>query len=302
MAYKVSVCIPTYRHAQDVRRLLDSLCTQTYPDFAVFLSDDAEDDSIERLVSSYETTPLAGRITYRHNKEKLGFVFNWNAAIEMSDGEYIKVIFSDDFLTTQGSLAAYAVMLDDHPEASLAFSGSRQASLTDAPDHPVSSSYDRHADDDFAFFLERDVDHLFFGDQIGAPSAVIYRRTDPVHLFDEKSGFASDVILYLRILKDNPRFAWTKEPLITIGLHEDQYTQTFSDMDERVYNDYRYMFELYRLWEKKEYYDYFLNQYIIPFRRSHAEARMLHIKDGDYLKARLRALKAAVRYKLTGKS
>lgn len=298
MAYKVSVCIPTYRHAQDVRRLLDSLCTQTYPDFAVFLSDDTEDDSIERLVSSYETTPLAGRITYRHNKEKLGFVFNWNAAIEMSDGEYIKIIFSDDFLTTQGSLAAYAAMLDSHPEASLAFSGSRQVTLT-ADGQSGPDDYDLCADDAFLDALKRDPYHLFFGNEIGAPSATIYRRTSPPMLFDKKSGFASDVFLYLDILGNNPCFVSTKEPLISIGLHGDQYTETFNDRDPRIYDDYRYMYEKYSLWQRTDCKLHFLRQYLLPFGKGPEEAKACHISAGLYYREKLPLYASAIRYRLS---
>lgn len=41
---KVSICIPCYQQAMDVRRLLDSILQQDYTDFEVILTDDSGDE------------------------------------------------------------------------------------------------------------------------------------------------------------------------------------------------------------------------------------------------------------------
>lgn len=295
MAYHISVCAPAYNNPIEVDRLLASLKAQTFQDFNIFISDDSDDDGVETVARRYISDFFSDRLHYVHNETKLGIVFNWNAAISPADGDYIKIMFSDDYLTEPTSLAAYAALLDDHPDASFAFSGSREVTLSDDPTNPVLSSYDRAATDDYAFRLSRDIYHLFYSNLVGAPSATIYRREPILHLFDEKSGFASDVFLYLDILRDNPRFAWTKEPLVSIGRHKNQYTATFTRNDERKYSDYRYMYEKYRLYERADCKEYFLNRYLIPFKKTGAEARACHIHPVTFRIAWIRYRLNAVR-------
>lgn len=199
MGVKVSICIPCYNNADEVKRLLESIYSQDYTDFEVNLSDDSTNDATEALVQ--ECYP---QVKYRHNKKPFGHIFNWNAAIKMAEGEYIKIMFSDDWFTDRTSLGAFVAMLDSYPDAMLAFSGSRQVMLdgqnSDALHHVTAAHqtafYDRAADAAFIDGLRRDYRHLFLGNQIGAPSATIYRRGSAPALFDEKSNWASDMFLY----------------------------------------------------------------------------------------------------------
>ena len=118
---KVSICIPCYNNADEVERLLQSIYSQAYTDFEVNISDDSTNDETEALV--HRCYP---KVKYQHNQKPYGHIFNWNAALKMAEGDYIKVMFSDDWFTQETSLGAFVTLLDDNPGAMLAFSGSRQ--------------------------------------------------------------------------------------------------------------------------------------------------------------------------------
>ena len=131
---KVSICIPCYQQAMDVRRLLDSILQQDYTDFEVILTDDSGDDEVERVAADYRGRIVAktGEETsffYQRNPVRLGHVRNWNAALQKAGGEYIKIMFSDDWFTFPTSLSTFVRMLKEHPDAVLSFSGSRQSIL-----------------------------------------------------------------------------------------------------------------------------------------------------------------------------
>lgn len=280
MGAKVSICIPCYNNVDEVERLLESIYSQDYTDFEVNISDDSTEDLTEKLVKA--KYPFA---KYQHNRKPYGHIFNWNAAIKMAEGAYIKIMFSDDWFTDSTSLGAYVKLLDDHPDAVLAFAGSRQVML-DGQDisalHHVSVQrhegyYDRHADQDFIDRLSCDYRNLFLGNQIGAPSAVIYRRGSELTLFDEKSNWASDMFLYFELFTKNPVFAYTVRPLVSIGVHENQYTESFSERDMRIYNDYKYMYTKYQLQESTACREYFAENFIIQYRTGFKEARALGI-------------------------
>lgn len=274
MSVKVSICAPTYNNVTEVERLLKSVYCQDYKDFEVNISDDSTNDEIERLVRKDFS-----QVNYQHNQKPYGHILNWNAAIHMADGEYIKIMFSDDWFTNDTSLGAFVALLDHNPKAMLAFSGSRQVMLDQNMHY-----YDRHAHPDFIDRLRQDYRLLFLGNQIGAPSAVIYRRNGELTLFDEKSNWASDMYLYFDLLIKSHDFAYTTNPLVSIGVHEHQYTESFSEKDMRIYNDYRYMYEKYRLRESEECRAYFAERFLVRYHKGLSEAKLLGIEPSLYWK------------------
>ena len=294
---KVSICIPTYNNVSEVERLLKSIYEQEYQDFEVNISDDSTNDEIAGLVMEYP------QVNYIHNAVPYGHIFNWNAAIRMAKGEYIKIMFSDDWFTDNHSLGAFVALLDDNPKAMMAFSGSRQVML-DGQDigqlHHVTSgngmkAYDRHASQEFIDNLEKDYRFLFLGNQIGAPSATIYRRGSSPTLFDEQSNWASDMFLYFDLLSTNGQFAYTTKPLVSIGVHVNQYTESFSEKDMRIYNDYRYMYTKYHLNESWECRTYFMEKFIVKYNQGYREAKALGIETGLFLKTYLAEFRESIR-------
>ena len=107
---KVSICIPAYNNAAEVRRLLLSIAEQTMQDVEIILTDDSTNGGIEALVEEIRggksadarpapwTAPCMSRLRYVHNEKPLGHIFNWNKALSLAQGEYIKIMFSDDWL------------------------------------------------------------------------------------------------------------------------------------------------------------------------------------------------------------
>ena len=113
----VSICIPTYNQPELLKRLLDSIMKQTYQDFEVVVSDDSGNTKIGELVSIYSG------IRYYHNETALGAVQNHNQVMSYAKGKYIKLMGHDDWFTTEDSLKCYVEMMEKHPEADMAFSG-----------------------------------------------------------------------------------------------------------------------------------------------------------------------------------
>ena len=157
------------------------------------------------------------------------------------------------------------------------------------------TSYDRYASDEFIAGLRQDYRNLFLGNQIGAPSAVIYRRGKELALFDEKSNWASDMFLYFELLRTSSVFVYTKEPLVSIGVHEHQYTESFTERDQRIYNDYKYMYSKYDLQRSKPCREYFTEHFIVKYHKGLKEAKHLGIEKSMYWKKWLVEQKETVR-------
>jgi hypothetical protein len=200
-------------------------------------------------------------------------------------------------------------LLDDNKDAVFAFSGSRQVMLDgqniENMQHVTSehnkTSYDRFAPKEYIDKLKGDYRYLFQSNQIGAPSTTIYRRDNDgeITLFDEKSNWASDVFLYFELfgkaVNKYKAFAYTTKPLISIGVHENQYTESFGDKDMRIYNDYKYMYTKYNLSGSRECREYFAENYIVKYHQNLREAKSLGIETDTFFRKYFSEFKESIR-------
>lgn len=90
----VSVVIPVYNRKKLVVRAINSALSQTYRQIEVVVVDNCSTDG------TYETllTINDPRVKIFRNAENIGPVLNWRKGIEYARGEYVKILFSDDWM------------------------------------------------------------------------------------------------------------------------------------------------------------------------------------------------------------
>jgi glycosyltransferase involved in cell wall biosynthesis len=101
MSTKVSILIPTYNRPHYFEEALKSALDQTYPNIEIIICDNSESDSIEKVVNRYRSEENPSRIRYVRNDHNMGFVANLQKCFELSTGEYINYLMSDDLLHPQ---------------------------------------------------------------------------------------------------------------------------------------------------------------------------------------------------------
>ncbi|MFH1089572.1 MAG: glycosyltransferase family A protein [Candidatus Uhrbacteria bacterium] len=114
----ISVIIPTYQHAKTISQCLDSVLKQTRkPDEIIVVNDGSTDNTLEIL------KPYADRITLVNKKNDDGNPNpTRNLGFEKSNGDL--VIFCDaDVIMQPEMLEKLYKILEEHPEASYAYSG-----------------------------------------------------------------------------------------------------------------------------------------------------------------------------------
>jgi glycosyltransferase involved in cell wall biosynthesis len=201
---KVSICIPAYRQVEHLRETLVSIKAQMYTDYELIVTDDSPDDSVERLLAEFDWQE---RLTYRRNAPALGSPANWNAAVELSHGEYIKVLHHDDAFTSPDALEKFVGMLDEAPGAGFGFSASR---IEDASSERFRIN---RASPEQLSQLRTMPECLFWGNFIGAPSATIIRRS-AWQPYDRDLKWLVDIEHYIRLLKSGAGFVYCDAPLI----------------------------------------------------------------------------------------
>lgn len=101
----ISICIPTYemggKGPEFLRQSFDILIAQTFTDFNIIISDNAEDGSIKKVCDEYMDRLSINYYKHAGAKEMCA---NTNNAMKHADGSIIKILFMDDFLYSNDSL------------------------------------------------------------------------------------------------------------------------------------------------------------------------------------------------------
>ncbi|MDR0863513.1 MAG: glycosyltransferase [Candidatus Symbiothrix sp.] len=225
---KVSICIPAYKQFFTLKRCLDSIASQNYTDYEVIISDDSPNNDIQNLVDTYQNLP----VIYHKNTKALGSPENWNHAIRLASGEYIKIMHHDDWFASSASLQQFVELLDKHPEVSFGFSACK--------DMGVNQIISRHPNVFELKSLRKNPDILALGNLIGAPSVTIFRNHSDI-FFDKQLIWLVDIEFYIRFLRKYPGFAYTSADLINIGLSENQITNQCKDDKELIQKEKDYL-------------------------------------------------------------
>lgn len=91
-----SIVVPTYRTSElYLREMIDSVLNQTYPFLELILADATEDDSVEKIVNTYNDS----RIHYKRLNINAGISENTNKGLELAAGDYIGLLDHDDIIT-----------------------------------------------------------------------------------------------------------------------------------------------------------------------------------------------------------
>jgi hypothetical protein len=120
-ATRVSVVMPTFRQARFIRRALDSLAAQSFPDWELIVVDDGSPDETQQLLTPYLNDPRVRCLRFERNQ---GMGRALNAGIDLAQADLIAYLPSDDVWYAE-HLASLVALFDGDPGLVLANSGIR---------------------------------------------------------------------------------------------------------------------------------------------------------------------------------
>jgi abequosyltransferase len=172
---RVSLCIPTYNRASQLRPLLDSIVAQAGHSlvFQVAISDNASTDDTTEVVTSYRDAGLP--VVYHRFDTNMGFDRNVMNAVAIASGEFCWLFGSDDILEP-GAFARVEAALTEHADLSGLSIGSQGYS----PDLSRHVTVNDHISTDFSsetVLSGRDQIIGTIGAWLGFMSSLIVRRS-----------------------------------------------------------------------------------------------------------------------------
>jgi glycosyltransferase involved in cell wall biosynthesis len=211
----ISICIPTYKRIQYLKRLLNSIAIQSFKDFEVIITDDSPSADVNDLCDHYKNI---FQINYYKNPLPLGTPENWNESIRHAEGKWIKLMHDDDWFTNENSLSVFANAAKQNSSLSFFYSAYTNVFEDDRQSTTVYLNSFRKRK------LERNPVTLFSRNVIGPPSVTLVKN-DKLMWYDNKIKWVVDIDFYIRYLKKNPSF-YIDQPLINVGINKGQVTQS----------------------------------------------------------------------------
>lgn len=219
----LSVCIPTY----EIRGLgpeflghsLEVLARQTFTDFDVVISDSSRDQSIRNVCAEYQNR--LDLHYFRNDNPVTGLARNTNNAILKATGQLIKIIFQDDFLYDEHSLAETVKHFDLQRDRWL-----------------VTACI--HTDDGRNFFRPHPARYnhkIHLGkNTIGSPSVLTIKNDHPF-MFDVNLKWLVDCDYYKRCFEafGSPKVVEVITTVIRLGNHQITNTEATETLQQKEY-------------------------------------------------------------------
>ena len=93
----VSIVIPVYNRELYIEDAIRSAISQTYQNIEIIIVDNCSTDSTWDILNEWEKKD--NRIKIFQNDSNIGPVLNWNECFRHASGEYIKILWSDDWIS-----------------------------------------------------------------------------------------------------------------------------------------------------------------------------------------------------------
>ncbi len=235
----VSVAIPVYNREHLISKTIESAINQTYKNIEVIIVDNNSTDNTWRILEKYAS--IDSRIKIFQNSENIGPVRNWNECFKRATGEYIKILWSDDWMGND--FIEKAVKLFD-AETSFILSGYE---ITDGIKCYESISFKEKYEVDYY------LNSLLLLNKDGfpvSPGAGLFRRKDILNSFcfdpipnkdnlnSMNNGAGNDLLLYLNTAL---RYKYIKTTM-SVDNHFRHHASSFSVLDKKI--------DIYYLWAK----------------------------------------------------
>jgi len=199
----VTVCVPTYNTGKYLKESLSSILNQDYPNYEVFVIDNASTDNTREIVKDLQQTH---DFKYSCNDSNIGDYGNYTKCFEYGAGEYISVYHSDDVYNPSIISESVKAFLKD-PVVGLVFSlkinTDESGNIIDKDKYP--SELKKQGTD--YYFLPQLFRSFMINTAFGlaTPTMMMKRRLfyDFGGFDKDKYGSAADLALWLKISEKN---------------------------------------------------------------------------------------------------
>jgi len=220
----VSIIVPCYNHEKFLDDCLLGILEQDYKDIEVLICDDCSPDASFQLIKTYEERlkDRFFRVEILKNEVNCGVTKNINRMLAMANGEYIKIIASDDVLVPN-AISRMVMCMEAHPSTGIVISNGVR--ISEEEHHGAYGQGERIYTLPLDLTADDILNKTYAHNDIFAPGAFIRKSVfDEVGFYDEEIAI-EDLEFWLRVMtKSKVQFVFLDEDLILYRVNSDSMT------------------------------------------------------------------------------
>ncbi len=220
----ISVIMPAYNAEAYIRKAVESVVQQSYPNWELIIVDDLSSDHTGEIIDAMQSD----RIRVFHNEVNLKTANTRNFAIRQSKGDWVAFLDSDDSWD-QNKLLRQVELMQKHPEAKLMFTGS--AFMDEEGNRK-----------DYVLHVPSRINHdeILKQNLISCSSVLASKECLLKHPFPHAEMLHEDFAVWLAILKEVPYAYGVDEPLLIYRLSSGSKSGNKLKAAMMNWNTYRY--------------------------------------------------------------
>jgi glycosyltransferase involved in cell wall biosynthesis len=193
----VSICIPAYNNEAYIKETIHSVLNQTYTNFELIVVDDCSTDNTWAIIKEFTDKRLR---TFKNDKN-LGMHGNWQKALSLASGVYIKLLCGDDLIYPE-CILLQVKSFEDPTNSDVAMVSCKRQIIT-SKGEPVGGSFYKLFPGKYSGSQAMRYSTIFGTNLIGEPMSVLFRasvfKTNNIQL--GSNNYLIDLDLYSKILK-----------------------------------------------------------------------------------------------------
>ncbi len=240
----IGFAIPFYSGQEFLKRSIQSVIDQTYPNWKLWISDDGTANETMALVESFKDS----RIVYSKNPQTLGMVGNWNRCLEIADTAYVTLLHGDDELLPNYA-QAILTGFERHPNATAVFC---RTSIIDERSRPLFSFPDYYknfvrpsSQNAVTLKEESGIAAIMQGNFLFCPTVCFHKSRLGAERFSSEWKMVQDLELWTRLVFGGHRLVELSEIAYSYRRHSNNSTVSFT-------NDLSRFVEEIQLYQKVE--------------------------------------------------
>jgi glycosyltransferase involved in cell wall biosynthesis len=230
----ISICIPTYNQTTYLRQTISSILSQQEVVFEIIISDDSSTNDVKTMLDEFIEHHT--NIKYVRNSPALGSPKNWDNAISLAQGEYIKIMHHDEWFIDDFALSKF-LKATENLTTKLVVSASELIYFG------VKKQF--FLDNKSLNKIVQQPESLLLANRFGSPSAIFFHKSC-IQKFDSTLIWLVDIEYYIRMLLDKKvSLVYIEQALYCSVMDAHNITNSCIHDTELQLKEYSYLFKKY---------------------------------------------------------
>lgn len=201
-----SIIIPTFNRASLLRKAIESVLFQTYPEWELIIIDDGSTDNTKEIIQKYSDNRII--YIYQQNKERSSAR---NNGIKHAKGKYICFLDSDDHFLPERLELIHKYIMEKNEAVALFYTA-----ICFEKNGIVNER------EQLEFSSDSNIYDYIIQAIIGVPQVCMHKKILEIKSFNEKFCIGEDMELWLQVAHEYPLIYIKDQPTVVALDHEER--------------------------------------------------------------------------------